>query len=133
MSRMKKYDEALKMFIEENLRVEQIAFNIGTSRRTVYYWIGKNNWHKKKQDYEQSKADFSEQLQDFCRKLMRKLIKEKKPSNAELYTVVNLLKHIPSIKKYEDLVEQGKQSGKPTGLTSDVIAQIEREVLGIER
>ena len=79
---------------------------------------------------------FSQELFHFARKLMQKISKDmdnKTPTpQSEIYSLMKILKNIPQVKQYENSNPKSKQP-KPTGqLTSEIIEQIEKEVLGIE-
>lgn len=78
-------------------------------------------------------AQFKDDLQKFAQKLMDKIANSNKTnsqiSQAEYYSLVNILNFLPELK------ENNTQNETPqikTELSSDFICQIEREILGIE-
>lgn len=55
-----------------------------------------------------------------------------KTPQSEIYSLMKILKNIPQVKQYENSNPNSKLP-KPTGqLNSEIIEQIEREVLGLE-
>ena len=79
------------------------------------------------------KSQFKEDLQKFAQKLMDKIANSNKAnsqiSQAEYYSLVNILNFLPELK------ENNTQTETPqikTELSPDFIRQIEREILGIE-
>ena len=102
----------------------------------MFYWKKKYEWGRKRFEAERNQEIFSNELFDFARKLMQKISKDMDNKNptpqSEIYSLMKILKNIPQVKQYETSNQKSKQS-KPTGqLTSEIIEQIEREVLGIE-
>ena len=50
---------------------------------------------------------------------------------AEMYSLMNVLKNIPLVKQYTETL-QPEQKQEKKGLTPEFIRQIERDILGIE-
>ena len=136
MTKMKYYKQAEKMYIYDKIPLEEIGSRLNISRRTLFYWKKKYEWGRKRFEAERNQEIFSNELFDFARKLMQKISKDMDNKNptpqSEIYSLMKILKNIPQVKQYETSNQKSKQS-KPTGqLTSEIIEQIEREVLGIE-
>ena len=136
MTKMKDYKQAEKMYIYDKVPLEEIGIKLNLSRRTLFYWKKKYEWDRKRFDTERNQEIFSEELLGFARKLMQKISKDmdnKTPTpQSEIYSLMKILKNIPQVKQYENSNPKSKQP-KPTGqLTSEIIEQIEKEVLGIE-
>ena len=133
MSKMNLYNDAEKLFLYERLSPDGISENLQISRRTVYYWKNKFNWDKKLAEVLQNKQFFSNELQNFVKLLMRSIMKtidNKEPTNqAMLYSLMNLLKHMPELQKYENTVQAEKKKQAP-GLTPEIIKKINKEILG---
>ena len=134
MSKMKYYNQAEAMFLQDNLSVDEICKNLNVSRRTIFYWREKYEWDRKKAEKLATKDKFSKELQSFAEKLMAKLttdMQNKKPVNqSEYYTLTNLLKYLPELVKIE--FKQQTETPKPTGqLSEDFVKQIEKEFFGI--
>lgn len=136
MTKMKYYKQAEKMYIYDKTPLEEIGGELNISRRTLFYWKKKYEWDRKRFEAERNQEIFSNELLDFARKLMQKISKDidnKTPTpQSEIYSLMNILKNLPQVKQYETSNQKSKQS-KPTGqLTSEIIEQIERDVLGFE-
>lgn len=132
---MKYYKQVERLFLEDNLSINEICKKLNISRRTIFYWRNKYEWDRKKAEKLANKEFFSKELQNFVEKLMAKIavdIQNKKPVNqSEFYTLTNLLKYLPDFVKFE--VKQQSKTLKPTGqLSEDFIKQIEKEFFGIE-
>jgi hypothetical protein len=135
MSKMNFFDEAEKMFLYEILPPEEIAKKLKISRRTIYYWVKKFDWNKKKAEIERNKKALSSDLITFLKTLMLKLTKDMADkttiNQSELYSLINLLKEIPEMHKYEKLIKQTK-TNEPTGqLSPEFVQQVQKEILGM--
>ena len=56
-----------------------------------------------------------------------------KVDSGRFYAFCRILPMFVKVKDYEDVVAKKNEPQKPKGLTADIIAQIEEEVLGIQR
>src|SRR5574344_2000088 len=133
MSKMNLYNDAEKLFLYERLSPDEISAKLQISRRTVYYWKNKFCWDKKLAEVLKNKQFFSTELQDFVKLLMQNIMKtidKKEPTNqAMLYSLMNLLKQMPELQKYENKVKEQPQK-QTDGISPDVIRQV-NEILGI--
>ena len=131
MSKMKLFKQAEQMYLK-GLSVSEISLQLGIAKRTLFYWKKKYDWDKKRQESMYDKTQFKEDLQKFAQKLMARIANSKQQeiqiSQAEYYSLVNILKLFPELKEHEtpDETPQVKKE-----LSSDFIRQIEREILGI--
>ncbi len=132
MSKMKLFKQAEQMFLK-GLTVSEISLELGIAKRTLFYWKKQYDWDKKRKESMYDKSQFKEDLQKFAQKLMEKIANSNKTNNqisqAEYYSLVNILNFLP------DLKENNTQTETPqikTELSPDFIRQIEREILGIE-
>ena len=132
MSKMKLFKQAEQMYLK-GLTVSEISLELGIAKRTLFYWKKQYDWDKKRKESMYDKSQFKEDLQKFAQKLMDKIANSKQQeiqiSQAEYYSLVNILKLFPELKEHEtpDETPQVKKE-----LSSDFIRQIEREILGIE-
>ena len=132
MSKMKLFKQAEQMYLK-GLSVSEISLQLGLSKRTLFYWKKKYDWDIKRQESMYDKTQFKEDLQKFAQKLMARIVNGKQQeiqiSQAEYYSLVNILKLFPELKEREtpDETPQVKKE-----LSPDFIRQIEREILGIE-
>lgn len=132
MSKMKLFKQAEQMYLKE-LSVNEISLQLGLSKRTLFYWKKKYDWDKKRQESMYDKTQFKEDLQKFAQKLMARIANSKQReiqiSQAEYYSLVNILKLFPELKEPET---PNKTPQVKKELSSDFIRQIEREILGME-
>ena len=132
MSKMKLFKQAEQMYLK-GLTVSEISLELGIAKRTLFYWKKLYGWDKKRKESMYDKSQFKEDLQKFAQKLMDKIANSNKTnsqiSQAEYYSLVNILNFLPELK------ENNTQTETPqikTELSPDFIRQIEREILGIE-
>ena len=132
MSKMKLFKQAEQMYLK-GLTVSEISLELGIAKRTLFYWKKQYDWDKKRKESMYDKSLFKEDLQKFAQKLMDKIANSNKTnsqiSQAEYYSLVNILNFLPELK------ENNTQTETPqikTELSADFIRQIEREILGIE-
>ena len=132
MSKMKLFKHAEQMYLKGST-VSKISLELGIAKRTLFYWKKQYDWDKKRKEAMYDKSQFKEDLQKFAQKLMDKIANSNKTnsqiSQAEYYSLVNILNFLPELK------ENNTQTETPqikTELSPDFIRQIEREILGIE-
>ena len=132
MSKMKLFKQAEQMYLKV-LSVNEIALKLGIAKRTLFYWKKQYDWDKKRKESMYDKSKLKEDLKKFAQKLMEKIANNNKTnsqiSQAEYYSLVNILNFLPELK------ENNTQKETPqikTELSPDFIRQIEREILGIE-
>ncbi len=132
MSKMKLFKQAEQMYLKGST-VSEISLELGIAKRTLFYWKKQYDWDKKRKESMYDKSQFKEDLQKFAQKLMDKIANSNKTnsqiSQAEYYSLVNILNFLPELK------ENNTQTETPqikTELSTDFIRQIEREILGIE-
>lgn len=132
MSKMKLFKQAEQMYLK-GLTISEISLELGIAKRTLFYWKKQYDWDKKRKESMYDKSQFKDDLQKFAQKLMDKIANSNKAnsqiSQAEYYSLVNILNFLPELK------ENNTQNETPqikTELSPDFIRQIEREILGIE-
>ena len=132
MSKMKLFKQAEQMYLKGST-VSKISLELGIAKRTLFYCKKQYDWDKKRKEAMYDKSQFKEDLQKFAQKLMEKIANNNKTnsqiSQAEYYSLVNILNFLPELK------ENNTQTETPqikTELSPDFIRQIEREILGIE-
>ena len=132
MSKMKLFKQAEQMYLKGST-VSKISLELGIAKRTLFYWKKQYDWDKKRKESMYDKSQFKDDLQKFAQKLMEKIANSNKTnsqiSQAEYYSLVNILNFLPELK------ENNTQNETPqikTELSPDFIRQIEREILGIE-
>lgn len=136
MSKLKLCKQAENLYIEEGMSIEDICRNLDISRRTIFYWKKKYDWDKSRNKKYKSESKLSTELTDIALKFMQKISKNmdnKIPtSQSEYYALINLIKNIPEVKKYEKSVEKDLIKPKllSKSLTPEFIKQIQKDVLG---
>ena len=132
MSKIKLFKQAEQMYLKGST-VNEISLELGIAKRTLFYWKKQYDWDKKLQEAMYDKALFKNNLQKFVQKLMARIANSKQQeipiSQAEYYSLVNILKLFPELKELET---QNKTPQVKKELSPDFIRQIEREILGIE-
>lgn len=132
MSKMKLFKQAEQMYLKGST-VSKISLELGIAKRTLFYWKKKYDWDKKRQESMYDRTQFKEDLQKFAQKLMARIANSKQQeiqiSQAEYYSLVNILKLFPELKELET---SNKTPQVKKELSPDFIRQIEREILGIE-
>lgn len=132
MSKMKLFKQAEQMYLK-GLTISEISLDLGIAKRTLFYWKKQYDWDKKRQESMYDKSQFKEDLKKFAQKLMARIANSKQReiqiSQAEYYSLVNILKLFPELKEPET---PNKTPQVKKELSSDFIRQIEREILGIE-
>lgn len=135
MSKLKLYKQAENLYIEEGMSIEDICRNLDISRRTIFYWKKKYDWDKSRNKKYKSESKLSSELIDIALKFMQQISKnmdDKIPtSQAEYYALINLIKNISEVNKYEKSIE--KDLIKPKlplkSLTPEFIKQIQKDFL----
>ena len=132
MSKMKLFKQAEQMYLK-GLTVCEISLELGIAKRTLFYWKKQYDWDKKRKESMYDRTQFKEDLQKFAQKLMARIANSKQQeiqiSQAEYYSLVNILKLFPELKELET---SNKTPQVKKELSPDFIRQIEREILGIE-
>ena len=132
MSKIKLFKQAEQMYLKGST-VNEISLELGIAKRTLFYWKKQYDWDKKRKESMYDKSQFKEDLQKFAQKLMDKIANSNKTnsqiSQAEYYSLVNILKLFPELKEPET---PNKTPQVKKELSSDFIRQIEREILGME-
>lgn len=137
MNSKKKYllNEAERLFMYEFMSSEQIAERLRLNRKTVMSWKDEYDWEKRRADFLKSKQCFHEELYEFARKLMKDITADmeagEKVDPGRMYAFCRVIPMFTKVKDYEDIVSKKEKKDTPRGLTPDIVAQIEEEVLGI--
>ena len=136
MSKLKLCKQAENLYIEEGMSIEDICRNLDISRRTIFYWKKKYDWDKSRNKKYKSESKLSTESTDIALKFMQQISKNmdnKIPtSQSEYYALINLIKNIPEVKKYEKSIEKDLIKPKllSKSLTPEFIKQIQKDVLG---
>ena len=136
MSKIKLCKQAENLYIEEGLSVDDICQNLNVARRTIFYWKKKYEWDKIRDKKYKFETNFSTELTDMAIKFMKQISKniddKTQTSQAEYYTLLNLIKNIPEIKRYENELAKVSAISKTTTkpFSPEFIRQIQKDILG---
>ena len=115
--------EAERLFVYEYLPADAIAKQLNLNRKTINNWRAEYEWDKKRELFE------------FARKIMREISADidagEKIDPSRLNALCRFVPLFGTSKKYEDTIAQKEKTEIKRGLTPELIAQIEEEVLGI--
>lgn len=118
MPKIKLYKQAENLYIEERFSVDDICQNLDVARRTIFYWKKKYEWDKIQDKKYKSETKCNKELMDMAIKFMKQISKniddKTQTSQAEYYTLLNLIKNIPEIKKYEKELAKNFTTPKTT-------------------
>lgn len=130
------YEEAERLYIQENFSIESIAAKLKVGQRTIGYWKKDNNWDIKKKNYQESKSAFHQELYEFSRELMQSIRKDvkngEKVEPGRMFAFARMLPLIARIKDYEDIVSNNESKSERKGLTEEIINKIQEEILGMK-
>ena len=133
----KKYllNEAERLFVYELMTVEEVSRRLNLNRKTIIKWKEEGDWDNKRRIYLKSKQSFHEELYEFARKLMKDITCDmdngEKVDPGRMYAFCKIIPMFTKVKSYEDVISQKDKKDTPKGLTPELVAQIEEEVLGI--
>ncbi len=133
MTKLDKLKQAEHLYVCEKQPLDVIGKKLDLSRRTLFYWKKEYEWDKKKFEKGREQELFNRELLNFTQKIMDKISNDidnnKQTPQAEMYSLMNILKNIPQIKQEIPTV---KQNQKQKTLSPEHFKQIEKELFGIE-
>lgn len=138
MNSKKQYlEEAERLYVIEQMSLEEIAKRLKLNRKTVMQWKDLGDWGNKRKTYLRSKQCFHEEMYEFARKLMKDISSDidagEKVDVGRMYAFCRILPMFTKVKDYEDIVAKKNKAEAPKGLTPEMIAQIQEDILGIPR
>ncbi len=129
------FNEAERQYLYEYKTLDEISSTLNLHRNTLIIWKEKGNWDNKRKAFLKSKQSFHEELYEFARKLMKDITSDidagEKVDPGRMYAFCKIIPMFTKVKDYEDIVAKKEQKETRKGLTPELIAQIEEEVLGI--
>ncbi|MBP3847439.1 hypothetical protein J6I39_06785 [bacterium] len=127
--------EAERQYIYKFMTIDEIASRLNVHTKTITRWKEQGDWNTKRKEFLKSKQTFHEDLYVFCRKLMNDIMEDmesgEKIDPGRMYAFCRIIPMFTKVKSYEDLVYKPAEKEKQKGLSEELIAQIERDVLGI--
>ena len=133
MTKLDKLSQAEQMYIYENQPLDLIGKKLNLSRRTLFYWKKEYEWDKKRFEKGREQELFNRKLLNFAQKIMDKISNDidnnQQTPQAEMYSLMNILKNLPQVKQQ---IPEVKQNQKPKTLSPEHFKQIEKELFGID-
>lgn len=127
--------EAERLFIHEYMPATVISKKLNLNRKTINRWRTEHDWDIKRAKFLKSKMSFHEELYEFARKLMDGIKADmdagEKIDPGRMYAFCKVIPMFTKVKNYEDLAAPKEKKPSTRGLTPDIVARIEEEVLGI--
>ena len=133
MTKLDKLKQAEHLYVCEKQPLDVIGKKLDLSRRTLFYWKKEDEWDKKRFEKDREQELFNRELLNFAQKIMDKISNDidnnKQTPQAEMYSLMNILKNLPQIKQEIPTV---KQNQKQKTLSPEHFKQIEKELFGLE-
>lgn len=130
-------NEAERLYVYDYNSIDEISAKMNVSQKTLCRWKEKFDWEYKRKSFLKSKQSFHQELYEFARKLMKDISADidsgEKIDPGRMYAFCRIIPMFTKVKDYEDGVAKKDRPEKSRGLTPELIAQIEEEVLGITR
>ena len=99
------YTEAERLYVEEQMMLEEIAEIFHLSVRTVKYWKNGNDWNAKKKEFLDSKQVYLDDFEIFVRDILSKIGEDldngRKISTGRYYSFANSLDRFVKDKRAE--------------------------------
>ena len=129
-------NEAERLYVYDYNTVDEIASKMKISAKTVCRWKEKFEWEVKRKSYLKSKQSFHEEMYEFARKMMKDITTDmengEKVDTGRFHAFCRLIPMFVKAKDYEDIVAKKEiPQAKPRGLTDDIVAEIEENILGL--
>ena len=136
MTKLDKLKQAEHLYVCENQPLDVIGAKLDLSRRTLFYWKKEYEWDKKKFEKGKEQELFNRELLNFAQKIMDKISNDidnnQQTPQAEMYSLMNILKNIPLVKQYTDSLQPEQKHNPKNFLSPEHVRQIEKEILGME-
>ena len=133
MTKLDKLKQAEHLYVYENQPLDVIGAKLDLSRRTLFYWKKEYDWDKKRFEKGREQELFNRELMNFAQKIMDKISNDidnnQQTPQAEMYSLMNILKNLPQVKQH---IPDVKQNQKQKTLSPEHFKQIEKELFGIE-
>ena len=135
MTKLDKLKQAEHLYIYENQPLDMIGAKLDLSRRTLFYWKKAYEWDKKRFEKGRELELFNRELLNFAQKIMNKISNDidnnQQTPQAEMYSLMNILKNLPQVKTQIPELKQKQKSKKEEYLPEDIVKIVERDILGM--
>lgn len=135
MTKLDKLKQAEHLYVYDNQPLDVIGTKLDLSRRTLFYWKKGYEWDKKKFEKGREQEFFNRELLNFAQKIMDKISNDidnnQQTPQAEMYSLMNILKNLPQVKAQIPEQKQKKKFKKEELLPEDIVKIVERDILGM--
>ena len=135
MTKFNQLAQAEHMYIYDQKSLAEIGMELGLSRRTLFYWKKEYDWDKKRFEKGREQELFNRELLNFAQKIMDKISNDidnnQQTPQAEMYSLMNILKNLPQVKQQITEPKQKQKSKKEECLPEDIVKIVERDILGM--
>ena len=135
MTKLDKLKHAEHLYVYENQPLDVIGAKLDLSRRTLFYWKKEYDWDKKRFEKGREQELFNRELLNFAQKIMDKISNDidnnQQTPQAEMYSLMNILKNLPQIKSNIEISQTKHKSKKEEYLPEDIVKIVERDILGM--
>ena len=135
MTKLDKLKQAEQMYVYEKQPLDVIGAKLDLSRRTLFYWKKEYDWDKKRFEKGKEQELFNRELLNFAQKIMDKISNDidnnQQIPQAEMYSLMNILKNLPQVKQQIAETKQKQKSKKEKYLPGDIVKIVERDILGM--
>lgn len=136
MTKLDKLKQAEHLYVCEKQPLDVIGTKLDLSRRTLFYWKKEYEWDKKNFEKGREQELFNRELLNFAQKIMDKISKDidnnQQTPQAEMYSLMNILKNIPQIKQQISEVKQNQKQKRKEYSPEDIVKIVERDILGMD-
>ena len=133
MTKFNQLTQAEHMYIYDKKSLAEIGMELGLSRRILFYWKKEYNWDKKRFEKGREQELFNRELMNFAQKIMDKISNDidnnQQTPQAEMYSLMNILKNLPQIKQQTTEPKQNQKSKNEEYLPEDIVKIVERDIL----
>ena len=140
------YAEAERLYVEEQMTIEEISHRLNVSIRTLKSWKKENGWNEKRQEFISSKRmnlrDFNIFVHKMFSDLQDDLDNKREISSGRFYSFNRQLdmwlKYMKAQPCFSEFLENNPDFGKekseekPKTIPPGVIRQIRRDILGMK-
>ena len=135
MTKLDKLKQAEHLYVCEKEPLDVISAKLDLSRRTLFYWKKEYEWDKKRFEKGREQELFNRELLNFAQKIMDKISNDidnnQQTPQAEMYSLMNIIKNLPQIKSNIEISQTKHKSKKEEYLPEDIVKIVERDILGM--
>lgn len=135
MTKLDKLNQAEHLYVYEKQPLDMIGRKLNLSRRTLFYWKKEYDWDKKRFEKGREQELFNRELLNFAQKIMDKISNDidnnQQTPQAEIYSLMNILKNLPQVKQQITEPKQKQKSKKEEYLPEDIVKIVEKDILGM--